>query len=229
MALERQIKYFSKMNLSDEVEFIFVDDGSQPPLTGHMKNLSIYETHNNLAWTQGLGRNLGAAKAKGEYLFMTDLDHIISREAIEVALKFTGEKMVFRRKIGVLLENGTLTQDREILKEYGYEKEDLDASVHGNTFVLKKTIFDALGGYEPRRSLLGYHPVHRKTEDCYFLEKWKKYAKKNNILQVMGPDIYIFPIGQFHKTRDLNPMGLFHNLSQEKQSKFYKNEQYQTK
>jgi hypothetical protein len=30
----------------------------------------------------------------------------------------------------------------------------------------------------------------------------------------MGPDIYLFPVGRFNVTGDLNPFGFFHNLHQ---------------
>ncbi len=207
--------HFNKMNLKD-VEIIIVDDGSEPPIPE-----ASYQTGNKLAWTQGLGRNLGASKAKGEYLLMTDIDHIISREAIEDALAFTGNKMIFRRQIAILDENGDIRQDKETLKDWGYEKDKLDASVHGNTFVIKKSIFDELGGYDERHSLVGYHPISKKGDDCYFNSKWNR---KYQIAPVMGRDIYMFPIGRFRTDGDLNPKGLFHNLSQKKQESFNKHD-----
>lgn len=212
--VRRQLLYFNKMNLKD-VEIIIIDDGSNPPIEG-----AKYQTNNKLAWTQGLGRNLGASKAKGEYLFMTDIDHIISKESIEDALKFNGNKMIFRRQIGVLLEDGTLSQDEEILKDYGWKGDKLDASVHGNTFVIKKEIFDQLGGYDPKTCEVGYHPKSRKGDDCYFNSKWNKTFRGES--PVVGRDIYMFPIGRFHKDSDLNPKGLFHNLSQKEEVIAYK-------
>ena len=117
-AFERQLKHFDKMNLPNDIEFIFIDDGSNPPLKiNKLKNSSIYTTDNELAWTQGLGRNLGAKKAKGEYLLMTDIDHILSREAIKNVYDFTGDKMIFKRYFGILTKDGELTQDIETLKE----------------------------------------------------------------------------------------------------------------
>jgi hypothetical protein len=197
------------MNLSD-VEIIFVDDCSDPPLMGDL--VTFYRTENTLAWTQGLGRNLGASKAKGEYLFMTDIDHILSKEAIEDALAFTGNKMIFRRQIAILDENGDLKQDKETLKDWGYESERLDASVHGNTFVMKKSIFDQLGGYDKDKCTIGYHPARRQGEDCHFNAKWNHTFVGTQ--PAVGRDIYMFPIGRFRKDGDLNPKGLFHNLHQ---------------
>lgn len=205
--------HLKKINLP--FELIIIDDGSKPPI----KEAS-YQTGNNLAWTQGLGRNLGASKATGEYLLMTDIDHIISREAIEDALKFTGNKMIFRRQIAVLDENGEIKQDKNTLREWGYEKEKLDASVHGNTFVIRKDIFDYLGRYETKRSLIGYHPITKQGDDVYFNKKWN-HAFVGQRPEV-GRDIYMFPVGRFNKNGDLNPKGLFHNLSQTNQEKQWK-------
>jgi glycosyltransferase involved in cell wall biosynthesis len=213
--VRRQVLYFKKMNLPDDVEIILVDDGSDPPI----KEAS-YQTHSKLAWTQGLGRNLGASKAKGKYLFMTDIDHIISKEAIEDALNFTGNRMMFRRQIAVLDENGDIRQDKETLKDWGYERNKLDASVHGNTFVIKKSVFDGLGGYDKKACTWGYHPATRKGDDCFFNAKWNR--KFRGVKIETGRDIYMFPIGRFNKWKDLNPKGLFHNLSQTKQESFNK-------
>lgn len=200
---------------NDEVEIIIVDDGSNPPIPE-----ASYFTGNTLAWTQGLGRNLGVSHAKGEYLFLTDLDHILSKEAIEDALNFTGNRMNFRRKIAILDENGDIKQDKETLKDWGYEREHLEASVHGNTFVMPKSIFDELGGYDTRHSTWGYHPSHQRGDDCAFNQKWRRKYRELGI--TTGRDIYLFPLGRFHKDGNLNTKGLFHDLSQSKQEKFYK-------
>lgn len=211
--VRRQILHFKKMDLP--FELLIIDDNSNPPIEG-----AVYRTGNKEAYTQGLARNEGAKMADGEYLFMTDIDHIISKEAMEDALNFTGNKMIFRRQVAVLDEDGNVTQDGEVLKDWGYDKDSLDASVHGNTFVIRKDIFWELGGYEPKYSSIGYHPKSRHGDDCYFNTKWNRKFK--GVQPSVGRDIYMFPIGRFNKWGDLNPKGLFHNLSQEKQEKFYK-------
>jgi glycosyltransferase involved in cell wall biosynthesis len=211
--VRRQMLYFAKMDLPDDVEIILVDDGSSPQLvyTDYaVKNLHLYYTHNKLAWTQGLGRNLGAHLALGEYLLMTDIDHILSRQAIEDVRGYSGPKMIFRRQIALLDEQGNLTQDRAALSAWGYDKPSLDASVHGNTWAMPRLAFQQLGGYDPERSQIGYHPVSRQGDDCYFNAKWNHAFP--GTAPDMGSDIYLFPTGRFHKDGDLNPHGLFHNL-----------------
>jgi len=235
--LARQAKYFKRMALPNDVEFVFVDDGSDPPFDIRdydLPNLSIYATGQKLAWTQGLGRNLGAEKAQGEYLLMTDVDHIISREAINWARGYHGSKAQFKRFFGVLLEDGTLTQDLTTLASYGLDVKHLKpwrglyASVHMNTFAIRRDIFMELGGYNPRYSLVGYHPVTRSGDDCHFNTKWNHYAVQHDLPTDLGPSIYMFPIGRYHIRGETNPMGLFHNLSYDGVQRMTKGEELAT-
>ena len=49
-AVSRQIKHFNMMKLPDDIEFVFVDDGSNPPLDAkdyQLKNLRIMMTNDN--------------------------------------------------------------------------------------------------------------------------------------------------------------------------------------
>ena len=220
----RQVKYFEKMNLPEDIEFIFVDDGSNPPLDNDdydLCNLTVYFTNDKRPWTQGLARNFGAQRAKGEYIFFTDIDHIISYEALMDAYNFTGDKMIFPRFFAVLLEDGTLTQDIPTLIEYGLDPKrynsgrGLYASYHGNTYSIKKTTFDLLGGYNPDKCLYGHHAPSRGGEDGAFNQTWNRWAKKENISPAVGSKMYMFPIGRYHSEGNLNPKGLFHGLSQE--------------
>ena len=227
-AVARQVKHFARMSLPDDIEFIFVDDGSNPPLNiadYPLKNLTIHATNDKRPWTQGLARNAGAKIAEGEYLFMTDIDHILSHEAIDAVYAFQGEKMIFPRYIAVLSPKGTLRQNLATLVEYGfdparYQRRNrkypaLYASFHGNTFAMKRDVFWKLGGYKSRNCLYGFHALPKKGEDCYFNTQWKHYARENGIETAVGPAIFVFPVGRFNATGDMNPKGIFHGLSHE--------------
>lgn len=214
--VRRQLLHFKRINLP--FELIIVDDNSNPPIDG-----ASVRTNNTLAWTQGLGRNAGAEIASGEYLLFTDIDHIISKEAIEDALNFNGKRMMFRRQIGVLDEEGNIRQDKETLSDWGYDKEKLDASVHGNTFIIPHEMFCEIGGYQPGWCEKGLHPISRQGDDCHFNTQWKRRNRGVDI--EIGRDIYLFPLGRFHKDGELNPKGLFHNLSQDGYKKMYKGQE----
>lgn len=210
--VRRQLLHFGK--LKGDFEVIIVDDGSRPKIDG-----ATIRTGNNMAWTQGIGRNMGARIANGEYLFFTDIDHIITQEALDDALNFNVAKMIFRRQIGVLDENGDIKTDENTLDDWGW-KGKRDASVHGNTFVIPRRVFEILGGYT--KGIVGYHPKTRGGEDVHFNAKWNRGFRGVPI--ETGRDIYLFPTGRFHKDGELNPKGYFHNLSQLKQETFYKYE-----
>lgn len=218
-AVDRQLRYINSLNLPDDIEIIIVDDCSNPPLKGECKNLRIIRTENKKAWTLAQARNIGAREAKGEYLLMSDIDHILSKEAIMDSYNYKGFKMIFPRYYGVLLEDGTLTQDILTLIEYGAPetrlkgRRGLYASYHGNTWCMPKKLFWELGGYDEKASSYGHHPKKGRGIDGKFNSKFNRWARPQDIKTDIGSAIYIFPIGRYHKDYELNPFGLFHNLS----------------
>jgi len=223
--VRRQLEHFRKMQLSEVIEIIIVGDGSNPlssvlDMWDTDKNLQFYRTNDKRPWTQGLARNVGARIANGEYLMMTDIDHIFSKESIETTIAFTGDKMVFPRYYGALNENGDLVTDLEGLLSYGLDVNRLkgrrgwSAGFHGNTFAIKKSIFHELGGYETKRCVGMMHQGRRRGEDIYFSADYNRAMCQGRYKPVeTGPKMYMFPIGRFHVNGDTNPGGLFHNLS----------------
>lgn len=219
--VRRQLLHFSKMDLPKDIEFVFVDDGSDPEINfgADVPNMSVIRTLDKRPWTQGIARNLGAKNATGEYLLFTDIDHILSKEAIMDAYNYGGDKMIFPRYFGVLLEDGTLSQDLDVLEKYGLDpmvaksKRGLYASVHGNTYSIKRSTFNEIGGYDEKHCLYGHHAPARQGEDSIFNARWNHLAVKKNLQWTQGSKIYMFPIGRFHKNGDTNPLGLFHGLS----------------
>jgi hypothetical protein len=127
--------------------------------------------------------------------------------------------MIFRRQIGLLDETGTIRQDREALSAWGYDRPGLDASVHGNTWVLPRAVFVKLGGYDPSTCTRGYHPKSRQGDDCYFNAKWNRAFRGETPYLSPNP-IYLFPVGRFLSNGDLNPHGLFHFLHQREEVAF---------
>jgi len=221
-AVERQIKYWRSLDLPDDIEFVLVDDGSNPPHAMYgLKNLTIHYTDDKRPWTQGLARNAGVRIAQGEYVLCTDIDHILSKEAIMASYEFHGDRMIFPRYLAILDENGILTQDNEILDDYGLDmkklktKRGLYASYHGNTYTIRKSTFERLGGNPEKACTYGHHAVSKKGEDSYFNRRWNRWASAHDIRVESGPKIYMFPIGRYHRDYDLNPKGLFHTLCYE--------------
>lgn len=218
--VRRQIEHFKKMDLPDDIEIIFMDDGSNPPLSFpdcRLKNFNIYPTNEKRPWTECLARNKGAKIAKGKYLLMTDIDHILTKEVIDAVYHFNGDMMSFPRFLAILDEEGNFTQDIDVLFKYGlsrrfHKRRGLNAGRHGNTFAIKKSIFDEMGGYSERVVLRPWH----EGADRYFKREWRKRVASGKCKpEEGGPPMYTFPVGRFcgdGTDIDYNPLGLFNNL-----------------
>ncbi len=216
--VRRQILHFEKMNLPDDVEIILVDDGSDPPIVINTTlPLTLIHTNDFRPWTWPIARNKGAKIAKGEYFIMADLDHIITKEFIDIARNFNGDHIRVKREFAVLDENGNLTQDREVLASYGMPKDrDLKFTPHRNQFAIRKDLYWKLGGFREDRIGLPYP----QREDGDFARQWRLLYEKGEIKDyddLVGydkrPILYMFPNGKFCGDVDYNPFGLFHTLS----------------
>lgn len=228
----RQLAHFKRVGIAEQsVELVLIDDGSNPSLIKYLwgpycpnnevnlGSLRIIETRDFRRWTQGLARMKGIKEAQGEYIFCTDIDHIISKEAIDFALQFDGDKAVFQRRFAYLDEKGNLVRDRQKLLDWGLlpsaiRDNELSDGVHGNTWLMRKDLFQQLGGYALDRCNSG---THLQGEDREFNHRYTKAVEQGKAKpQVKGPPIYFFPMGRYHIKGDENPFGLFHNMVKEK-------------
>jgi glycosyltransferase involved in cell wall biosynthesis len=155
--VQYQIRHFEKFIWRYSVELIIMDDGSELPLDevvtiDNKEQIGIVKTYDTRQWSQPVARNYGAKIARGEYILFTDIDHIITEEALKDSIGFTSDKLVFRRSYGVLTPDGNVSCDKETLLLYGCKEKDLTVkSQHANTFCIKKTIFlDMLNGYDEK-------------------------------------------------------------------------------
>jgi glycosyltransferase involved in cell wall biosynthesis len=216
--LRRQILFYRQMGLPDDTELIIVDDGSDPPLqimdTDLPGNVWLHHTDDFRPWTWALARNAGARMARGEYLLMYDLDHIVPKYAIDFIRKTNVTKVQFVREFGVLDELGRLTQDRDVLETYGLPKNV--SLAHGplpNNFAMRRDVFWELGGY---REDLVTKP-YPQGEDRAFRSAWRTYELKRggegSQVCEHRPRIFHFPNGKYVGDVDADPQGLFHTLS----------------
>lgn len=215
--LRRYLLYLESIVFAGDIEIIIMDDGSEVPLTysGPLP-VSIYQTHDTRPWTSSLARNIAARKyAKGEYLVMLDLDHIITADALHMARTFGGQKIQFEREFAVLQEDGTLTQDHAILMAHGIPKDRLESrgakvGPHQNMFIMRKDIFLELGGY--REDLV--NRPYPQGEDMQFKKAWYQWEREGRgKVHPIRPLIYVFPNGYFCGDVDADPKGLWHKLS----------------
>ncbi len=225
--VRRQILHFEKMALPDDVELLFIDDGSDPPIESDSKVGTILHTNDTRPWTWPVARNFGARHAQGEYYIMADLDHIVTREIVDTVRAFDGDFVRFHREFAVLDENGNLTQDRDILRSYGLPDDfELKFAPHRNQFAIHKDLYASMGGFREDRIGMPYP----QREDGDFAKKWRELHEAGVIRDfddMIGwdkrPTIYMFPNGKWCKGRDVdtNPFGLFHTLSRKTEKNRY--------
>lgn len=204
--VKRTLKYYSKI-LPEEMELIIVDDGSEPALKSDIKtdmNYKIIKTNNFEPWTQPEARNIGVKEAEADYVLLTDLDHFFSLQSLRECLTFKGDKMTFRRNWAILDEDGFIQFDMPTLREYGlpYNINTLAAGSHCNTFLMKKSVYEELGGYDKK------YCGRYGGDDVDFNKRYGKLHGKGRCQRaVMARNhMYVFP----DPRRDVKRV--FHNL-----------------
>lgn len=223
--VRRHVLHYSTLNLKD-VEVIFVDDGSTPPLEiKETKHIKLIHTNDFRPWTHAVARNTGAKAAKGNFLAIVDVDHILTQGIIDAALWCSRNKvnyMRYNREFAVLDEHGQFTQDLDTLIEYGLPKERVKehgAKLHtrdNQTFIDAELYWDIGGNDE---SLAGEN-FPQKTDGS--LNRRIRKAQKEGKVYIYDdvvdtrPILYMFPTGKFCGDIDYNPKGLFHSLSRKR-------------
>ena len=205
--VRRQILHYRKMVLPSNMEIIFMDDGSEPPIVGNgLKNFNIYPTYDKRPWSGHVARNSGARKALGDYLLFMDIDYILPKESINFLMEFNGDRTLFTREFGILDEAGEFTQDLKVLRSYGLKRKyDTNAWTHRSVFAMRQELFWEMGGF--REDLMDRpHPNYIGRD---FNDKWKRLAKQGKVTDNENrPMIYMFPTGKYCN----KDMGLFHSL-----------------
>jgi len=220
--VRRQILHFDKMGFTDDTEVIIVDDGSDPPIKAEPRPwLRILQTNDKRPFTSSLARNTTAPKAKGEYIIFADCDHIITKEMIALVRVFNGDFMRFNRAFAILDEQGNISQDHEVLKQYGLPEERLKEygtylNVHRNQYATRKDFFiNKMKGYNERLILTKPYP---QREDGDFSKRWDKFYEAGEVRDfddLVGykhrATILMFPNGKYCVGGDVdtNPFGLF--------------------
>ncbi len=221
----RHVLHYKKMDLPDDIEIIFIDDGSKKPLkdcirTRGLRNFYIYPTGDTRPWTIACARNLGIKIAQGEYILNTDIDHVFNLAAIEQAYDFTGDKMFFHRYYGILDNKGCLRSEWPYLKRYGlpektFRKHKGRRYHHVGTHVIRKKIVEEIDGYPVRTCDYGTHPTR---EDRLFYHRYLRHKKagraEEEVYAKLPGCVFMFPAQ--------DPKGYFHSLKRKTGGKYAK-------
>jgi glycosyltransferase involved in cell wall biosynthesis len=127
---------------------IVVDDGSTPPLKFNI-NPSITNIHlrvtNDIRWNQPGAKNLAMKFVPTDWAFITDADFLLSRETVLSLLEFTPEEGAFY--------------------QFNRFNNDQFCHPHPNTFLLRKSDFFSVDGYD--EDFCGNYGF----DDLFFVEK----------------------------------------------------------
>ena len=159
-----------------QLEFIVIDDCSNPPLTvdrGKL-NLRLLRVADDIAWNMPGCRNLGAMQARSDWLLFFDIDNVTSEANIA--------RMV----------EAAPRLDRQRLHVFGRQHDGAKVEPHINTFMISRWGYFRAGGYD--EDFAG----HYGFEDVLFRSLWRKHVGH----EVLLPDIVFEQMGW--RTNDLN-------------------------
>lgn len=129
---------------ADAFEIVIIDDGSPEPAADvarpeGLPSVSIYRVLEDRPWHQHGARNLGAHVAQGDWLLLTDMDHVLTPTAADALVKRIDQ--LDRRTAYFLhrLEADTLEPTRS---PNGQRKP------HPNSFVMTRDLYWEVGGYD---------------------------------------------------------------------------------
>jgi hypothetical protein len=191
--VRRQVYYWNGI-VRENCEIILIDDGSNPAINGAILYIiripmKIFRTHDTSPWSEHMATNLGTSKAEGEYIFKTDIDHIITPEALDEAMNLDKDILLrFKRKEAKLDKRGNII-------DIGKERKP-----HSNTHVLKKSTFENIGGYNEYGRGVG----------CGGSYDFRCRLGLHGIKEVMSENyVYAWPNSPITPTEDQH---LFHSL-----------------
>jgi hypothetical protein len=163
----------NKLRIPDEIEVIFVDDFSLPPLTISVEpefNLKLIRHADARPWTIAGAFNLGAETAKGQYMIFMGIDHMLSKPAIQFALDSVEEYAIVPKKYALLNDGGVLQRISG-----GYSP--------SAKWWISRNLFDKLNGFDAKKY------VGRGGEDLDILRR----SRLNRNQVVADTFIYALP------------------------------------
>jgi len=158
--------------LKSQLELIVVDDGS-PDGEAQGREIGlpvrIFRIEVDVRWNQDAARNIAAHHAKHGWLLLTDMDHLVPRETLEVAIQRGLDKKTAYRF------NRTTLESLSPWTETPYKP-------HPNSWLMTRALFDHMGGYDER--FAGYYGT-----DAEFRDRLQQHAR----VEILGATITRVP------------------------------------
>ena len=129
-----------------QIEIVIVDDGSPNSPASDVSRpeglpeLSIYRVAEDRPWHQHAARNLGAHVARGPWLLLTDMDHMLTARQADALIKHLGK-----------LDPGTAYFLNRIEADTGLPtmaSDGITPKPHPNSFVMTRDLYWQVGGYD---------------------------------------------------------------------------------
>lgn len=131
-----------RSEIKQRLEIVLVDDGSPQhpafavPRPDGLPSLRIYRVLEDRPWHQHGARNLGADRARGPWLLLTDMDHEVPEATLDVLLARRNRSLIYT--FG-RVDAPAMTPTR---------RADGSRKPHPNSFAMAKSLFWTIGGYD---------------------------------------------------------------------------------
>lgn len=119
--------------LREQWEFVLVDDCSNPPINEQRDYLTLLRSRDPMLWNYGV-KNLGAEQARNDWLLLTNVDHVLTTEAV---IKITNLPLV----PGRFLRFARCNPDAGARPKYS-------TTSHVGTLLIHRSDLFSVGGYD---------------------------------------------------------------------------------
>lgn len=142
LSLQYNVWSSYESDLKKRVSVIIVDDASPSspaidvPRPNTLPNISIYRVKENIPWHQDGARNLGAAQAENDWLFLTDMDHVMPESSLRYAMRLNSKRAFYT------FDRLDALTCRPTLDKNGRPKP------HPNTYIVSHELYWLAGGYD---------------------------------------------------------------------------------
>ena len=176
--MARHVDFWKSLSpeLAAQIEFICVDDFSDPPvqIARDSLNLRLFRVLDDIDWNMPGCKNLGAVMARADWLLFFDLDNMIDERGLEVLVASLDK-----------LKPDTLYNFRRV-------EEGKEVASHINTLLMTRRGFFKAGGLD--EDFAG----HYGYEDVHFHHMWRHHVGP----EVLLVDIVFTQLG--FRTETLN-------------------------